>query len=392
MLMMLMTTVMQKHGCRQKGRASVQAEASPALNAVCPYYTMFPLEFPVSVLKRVGIPRLRVLDPFCGRGTTIFAARLNGHRAYGIDSSPIATAIAHAKLSLATEDDVVALAEALIEKRTSPSIPKGEFWRWAYAASTLEQICSLREGLRPLRSETACILRAVCLGALHGPLTKSVETRSYFSNQMPRTFASKPEYSVRYWQAQELRPVPVDVLRIIRNRVARLELDTLPRPRGKSRVHTADARLADGYAFVPSKVDLVITSPPYYGMRTYIADQWLRNWFLGGPPTVPYREQSLLSHQSPDDFAFSLSEVWDQVGKRLAPAGRMYVRFGAIPSRNRDAKQIMKDSLEYSEFDWEIVKMRRAESAASGKRQACHMGRRIKSAAIQEHDYEVSLC
>jgi len=81
-------------------------EPSQALNAICPYYTMFPLEFPISVLKRVGKPRLRVLDPFCGRGTTIFAARLKGHRAFGIDSSPIAIAIARAKLAVTTEEDV----------------------------------------------------------------------------------------------------------------------------------------------------------------------------------------------------------------------------------------------------------------------------------------------
>ena len=91
---------------------------------------------------------------------------------------------------------------------------------------TLTKVCMLRDGLHGLRSDAAKILRAVCLGALHGPLTKSVATRSYFSNQMPRTFASKPGYSVRYWKAKELRPVPIDVLNIIKVRVARLKLDT----------------------------------------------------------------------------------------------------------------------------------------------------------------------
>lgn len=377
---------------REKQIRMLEVEPSRALNAVCPYYTMFPLEFPNSVLKRVGKPRLRVLDPFCGRGTTIFAARLDSHRAYGIDSSPIATAIARAKLATATEDEVVALAEHLIEEHSSASMPTGEFWSWAYAPPTLQQMCALRQGLQPLRSQTACILRAVCLGALHGPLSKAVETRGYFSNQMPRTFASKPEYSVRYWRAQGLRPVAVSALKIIRNRVARLELDTLPEARGKSRVRTADARLTNSYRFVPAEIDLVITSPPYYGMKTYIADQWLRNWFLGGPAKVPYGEVCLLSHQSPDAFSKSLSQVWNQVGKRLSPTGRMHIRFGAIPSRNRDAREIMRNSLKYSQFDWAIRKMRRAHSAASGKRQACLMGRRIKSAAIEEHDYEISLC
>jgi len=39
-----------------------------ALNAVCPYYTMFPLEFPLVVLTRHSRPKQRILDPFCGKG------------------------------------------------------------------------------------------------------------------------------------------------------------------------------------------------------------------------------------------------------------------------------------------------------------------------------------
>jgi DNA modification methylase len=372
----------------QRGRA---VEPSAALNALCPYYTMFPLEFPLSVLGKRRKPGLRVLDPFCGRGTTIFAARLKGHQAYGIDSSPIAIAIARAKLAETTDADVVALAERIFEEQPDVQVPKGDFWEWAYAPPTLREVCILREGLRGLRSGAADMLRGICLGALHGPLTLSVETRSYFSNQMPRTFAAKPNYSLRYWKANRLWPVAVDVLNIVKNRLARLQLDTLPKCAGNSRVSVGDARLARGYASVPETIDLVITSPPYYGMRTYVADQWLRNWFLGGPPAVPYGEKNPLSHQSPDAFAESLAEVWDRIGVRLSPQGRMFVRFGAIPSRKRDSRQIMESSLEHSRFPWKICRVRPAESAASGKRQACHMGRRITSAAMQEHDYEIAL-
>ena len=48
-----------------------------ALNAVCPYFTMFPLEFPLAVLRSAPRNAL-VADPFCGRGTTIYAARYLG--------------------------------------------------------------------------------------------------------------------------------------------------------------------------------------------------------------------------------------------------------------------------------------------------------------------------
>ena len=46
-----------------------------AFNAICPYYTMFPLEFPMHLLRKHKASSPTVYDPFCGRGTTIYAAR-----------------------------------------------------------------------------------------------------------------------------------------------------------------------------------------------------------------------------------------------------------------------------------------------------------------------------
>jgi DNA modification methylase len=68
-------------------------EKTYAFNAICPYYTMFPLEFPLRLLKKHKAISPTVFDPFCGRGTTIYAARKLGLRSYGIDTSPIAAAI-----------------------------------------------------------------------------------------------------------------------------------------------------------------------------------------------------------------------------------------------------------------------------------------------------------
>lgn len=70
-----------------------------ALNAICPYFTMFPLEFPRRILARHARTGQRVLDPFCGRGTTNFAARLAGLETLGVDSNPVAVAITAAKLA-----------------------------------------------------------------------------------------------------------------------------------------------------------------------------------------------------------------------------------------------------------------------------------------------------
>ena len=92
-----------------------------ALNGVCPYYTMYPLDFPLRVLKRAGKVGEWVLDPFCGRGTTNFAARLLGMPSVGIDSSPVAAALAKAKLVHANPRSVVSEARAMLDAVRHPS-------------------------------------------------------------------------------------------------------------------------------------------------------------------------------------------------------------------------------------------------------------------------------
>ncbi|HVH72468.1 MAG TPA: DNA methyltransferase, partial [Candidatus Dormibacteraeota bacterium] len=84
------------------------------LNTVCPYFTMFPLEFPMRVLSKHHHERGWVFDPFCGRGTTNFAARLLGLPTVGIDSSPVASAIAEAKLLTASPRAVVKVAKQIL--------------------------------------------------------------------------------------------------------------------------------------------------------------------------------------------------------------------------------------------------------------------------------------
>src|SRR5258706_10953907 len=102
-------------------------------------------------------------------------------------------------------------------------------------------------------------------------------------------------------------------------------------------------------------------------MRTYVSDQWLRNWFIGSLPEVPYSENRQVSHLSPEAFSQSLAQVWNCVGNRLTAEGRMFIRFGSIPSRKQDSKALMLRSLELSDLNWKVVRVRRANSADQGK-------------------------
>src|SRR5438128_2390524 len=100
------------------------------LNGLAPYYTMFPLSFPFDALAE-AVAGEWVLDPFCGRGTTILAARLRGLPSIGVDSNPVAGAIAAAKLAKVRACEVTSLATRIL-KDTHPGpvtgTPQGEFW------------------------------------------------------------------------------------------------------------------------------------------------------------------------------------------------------------------------------------------------------------------------
>ena len=148
-----------------------------ALNAICPYFTMFPLEYPLKVLRKHRVAKPVVVDPFCGRGTTLFAARTLGLESWGIDTSPVAVAIAKAKLSNSTAEDALCLAQLLILATKPEHVPQSKFFKAAYHRKTLRLICALREGLFELEdTDETVMLKAAVLGCLHGPLLVSGES------------------------------------------------------------------------------------------------------------------------------------------------------------------------------------------------------------------------
>lgn len=354
-----------------------------AFNAICPYYTMFPLEYPWGIIKKYRKSAPVILDPFCGRGTTIYAARKLGFKAFGLDTSPIAAAIAQAKLASANLADVMDLADKLIAAKPS-DIPSTPFFRKAFSKSTLLELCSLREGLlRAQPSSESAILRAAALGCLHGPLPTANGTPSYFSNQMPRTFASKPDYSVRFWDERGILAPQASVLDVLHKKLVRIrDLDS-PSSGELTNVMCTDARNASSYRNI-DKVSLAITSPPYYGMRTYVEDQWLRNWFIGGDAEPDYGNDQQLRHTGQGVFVTELARVWRNVHCASEEGAHLYIRFGAIPSAKSDPRALLKSSLEEA-GGWNLVSVRGAKTACAGKRQAVQMGQ--KSDPVSEFDF-----
>jgi modification methylase len=75
---------------------------------------VFPLELPARVILSVLNARAGVvLDPFCGTGTTLVAAKLLGKDFIGIDISPEYVAYAQARLAQAEKDQARLLREVV---------------------------------------------------------------------------------------------------------------------------------------------------------------------------------------------------------------------------------------------------------------------------------------
>ena len=175
---------------------------------------------------------------------------------------------------------------------------------------------------------------------------------------------------------------------VLRRKLSRLRGSEPPEGVSLTDVRLGDARFVHSLPTAQRDFSVVVTSPPYYGMRTYVEDQWLRNWFLGGPDHVKYGVTKQLPHTGKDVFAESLGTVWRHMARTRADNLHMYIRFGIIPSSTKvDPKELVRASLESSGIPWRVVSTREAATAASGKRQANHMA--AGSVAATEYDFHV---
>ena len=336
------------------------------LNAICPYYTMFPIDFPFNALSDAK-PGDWVLDPFCGRGTTNYAARLKKIPSVGIDSNPVATAIASAKFVKVKPEKIVKLCQNLLNEDGEPDeIPQETFWGYCYHPDTLAQICKLREKLlTDCSSDEKIALRALLLGILHGPVRKGLP--SYLSNQMPRTYATKPNSAINFWKNKAMSPANIDVLDVVK-RKAHFVFSHLP-PKGKGRILQSDSR--DPLKKIArTEFKWVVTSPPYYGMNTYTQDQWLRKWFVGGESVVNYNQHSQLAHGSELEFTNALSQVWKNITNVCSDGAHLIIRFGSLPSLKSDPALLLEKSLSSTADEWNIIDVNDAGISPRGKRQA----------------------
>ena len=122
------------------------------------------------------------------------------------------------------------------------------------------------------------------------------------------------------------------------------------------------------------RLSWIITSPPYLGLRTYKPDQWLRNWFLGGPAQVDYDQARHITSTDQGRFTSALARVWRAAAQRSKPRARLVIRFGALPCLPADPRELLLESLVEADVGWRVKTVRSAGISSNGKRQAVQFG------------------
>lgn len=216
----------------------------------------------------------RVLDPFCGTGTTALSATYHGHEAVTIDINPFLvwltrvktahyrkTDINRAQAACSTVLDIV--KKEAIEATPVPPIHNIERW-WGKNALTF--LCLLRTAIAEITDldspERNLLTVAFCR-------TLIALSNAAFNHQS-MSFKSEAQMAIA---------LDVDMGSVFAEAVKFVLQGATENPTGSSLVVLGDSRNAAGV--VDGKFDFVVTSPPYANRMSYIRELRPYMYWLG---------------------------------------------------------------------------------------------------------------
>jgi hypothetical protein len=328
-----------------------------------------------------------ILDPFSGRGTTVFESLINGRRALGCDTNPVAVCLSKAKADPPTlnavHERLTDLEKACGRFKSKAPEVTDEFFTLCFHQETLRQLLFLMKKLEWRDNNADCFVAALALGCLHG---ESHRTELCFSNRMPRTISTKPAYSVRWWREHGCVPPERDVFSILRT-CAEYRFHS-PVPEIKGRVVECDVRRASTLLrSYKEKVKLVITSPPYLDITDYHEDQWLRLWFLGGAPKPIAGQGKDDRHRRVEAYWQFLREAWKGVAPLLQSSAQVVIRIGGTRLGEEELRTGLLEALNSTGHKFRLTESRQTD-IKNGQRRIFQSA---PEKASVEHDFRFKM-
>ena len=283
-----------------------------------PYYAMFPVDFAREFIERYSCPGDIIVDPFCGRGTSNYVAKLLNRNSIGCDVNPVAWVYSKTKTSPAKQVGklVNRVHEVWDARQAEDSEPVNEFQKYAWAEKVLTFLNSARRELDWRNSKIDWTLAGIILVYLHGKLGGGL------SNQMRQSKSMAPDYAVRWWKERNMLPPDIDPVDFIIGRILWRYKKGYVDNGCFSNIYLGDARTK--LKNVKVKGNLLITSPPYMGITNYEYDNWIRLWALGGAELPLGRQDQRYNNK--EKYEKMIFEVFSEARKHLLDDACIVVR------------------------------------------------------------------
>jgi hypothetical protein len=307
-----------------------------------PYYAMFPVEFAFEVVDTYSQKGDYVIDPFAGRGSSIYAGGVLGRHSLGIEINPVGWLYGKVKLHPAPKDKVIAKLCEIYKKRNfySRRIEKmSEFYRMCFCDEVLKFLLAARTFLNWQTNNTDSTLMAIILSSLQGKRGEGL------SNQMPMTKSLAMSYSVKWWKSKKLYQPPLlnpydFLLKKIEWRYAK----GLPAIPTESKVIFGDSVQVLKNIDEDKKYSLLFTSPPYCSITDYHIDQWLRLWLLGRQSNTKTNNEKYKGRfNNREDYSTLLEKVFNQCSKMMMKKSTVYIRTDARELTLNITKKVLND-------------------------------------------------
>jgi len=285
-----------------------------------------------------------VFDPFCGKGTTVLQAVLDGRKAVGSDVAPEAVIASRAKVTPVALVEIESYLKKLkIVPQPIEHVP--DRVKIFFHDETLSQLLGVRDKLiddskrlRGCGHRVAGFLLGCLLGILHGHASYSL------SLQCSHAFAMAPNYVRKYARQHGLRKPRRDVLDCLLQR-SRVLLSKSPVPSNRGQSAKVFRASAQRYPSAMQRelgggVSLIVTSPPYLNAQTYAKDAWLRLWLLG----YDYRDlnDQFIQTGSIEKYKLLMRPCLAEMLRVLKPGADAFLVAGDVYQRRKGQRQLVK--------------------------------------------------
>jgi hypothetical protein len=248
-----------------------------SLHQLAPYVGKMKSGMARVLLSAYSSPGDWVLDPFCGSGVVTLESLLLGRRAAANDLNTYAHVVTLGKATAApTLSAALARAERLAHyaEKHAASVDLSTVPEWVaefFHPRTLPEVVAAFEYCR-LQGD--CFLAACLCGILHHVRPGFL---SYPASHMTPYLRAAKYPRNEFRNMYEYRDLRSRIIAKVRRMYRRTMLH-VPWSESDYEVHRENAMSLN---FDDESMDLVLSSPPYFGALDYARDNRLRLWFLG---------------------------------------------------------------------------------------------------------------